>query len=34
MSTYSGHYEPDRAFGWKIFAVVAGFLIQIGRAHV
>jgi nitrite reductase (NO-forming) len=27
MSTYSGHYEPDRAFGWKIFAVVAGFLI-------
>src|SRR5262249_57586349 len=27
MSTYTDHYEPDRAFGWKIFAVVAGFLI-------
>src|SRR5215470_9245092 len=27
MSTYTDHYEPDRAFGWKLFAVVAGFLI-------
>src|SRR5262249_23148664 len=27
MSTYTGNYESDRAFGWKLFAVVAGFLI-------
>jgi nitrite reductase (NO-forming) len=33
MSTYTaGHYDSDRGFGWKVFAVVAGFLLPFVMA--